>query len=148
MSRDWQNLLRGSMPLAHAMGVEVVLQNDGRIGLRVPLAPNVNDKGTGFGGSVAALATLAGWVEAQRQLDLATMGSNVEIVVQRGETRYIRPIRDTFLAVAEPPAAEAVQKFLRLYERKGLARLGVEVVIYCDGERVAEYGGDYVASRV
>ncbi|WP_460529559.1 YiiD C-terminal domain-containing protein [Chitinimonas naiadis] len=148
MSRDWQNLLRSSMPLADAMGVEVALQHDGRIGLSVPLGPNVNDKGTGFGGSVAALATLAGWVEMQRQLDLATMGSNVEIVVQRGETRYLRPIRDTFLAIAEPPSAEAVQKFLRLYERKGLARLSIEVIVYCAGERVAGYGGDYVASRV
>ena len=53
--------LKESIPLAAAMQIEA-LQFDGQqLEMRVPLAANVNDKGTGFGGSIAALATLAGW---------------------------------------------------------------------------------------
>lgn len=147
MSRDWTSLLRTSMPLADAMDLTARTLPDGRIDLAVPLTPNVNDKGTGFGGSVVTLATLAGWVEVQRQLDLAELAHGVEVVIQRGETQYLKPIRDDFDAVALLPEPEALARFLRLYARKGLARLGLTVDVLCHGERVARFAGDYVASR-
>ncbi|HEY9101150.1 YiiD C-terminal domain-containing protein [Chitinimonas sp.] len=147
MSRDWTSFLRSSMPLADAMAVTAQTLPDGRIALAVPLGPNVNDKGTGFGGSVATLATLAGWVEVQRQLDQFAPASGVEIVIQRGETHYLKPIRNDFEACAILPDATELERFLRLYARKGLARLALTVEVHCQGEHVAQFGGDYVASR-
>jgi len=147
MIRDWHALLHSSIPLATAMQVNVRPLADGRQQLHVPLAPNVNDKGTGFGGSVAALATLAGWVETQRQLDRAGVTEQVDIMVQRGETHYLLPITADFSAEAQLPDAAELERFQRMYARKGLARLAVGVALHCNGVLVARYEGEYVARR-
>ncbi len=147
MIRDWHALLHSSIPLVTAMQVNVTPLADGRQQLHVPLAPNVNDKGTGFGGSVAALATLAGWVETQRQLDRAGVVEPVDIMVQRGETHYLLPITADFSAEAQLPDTAELERFQRMYARKGLARLAVGVALHCNGALVARYEGEYVARR-
>jgi thioesterase domain-containing protein len=35
--------------------------DQGRLTLKAPFAPNINDKGTVFAGTLNAVATLAGW---------------------------------------------------------------------------------------
>ena len=49
------------IPLTRAMGLRVESLGEGGIRMNAPLEPNVNDKGTAFGGSLAAILTLAGW---------------------------------------------------------------------------------------
>ena len=49
------------IPQVLAMQVQLAGERDGRLCLRAPLGPNVNDKGTAFGGSLVSLMTLAGW---------------------------------------------------------------------------------------
>ncbi|PHV11452.1 YiiD C-terminal domain-containing protein [Chitinimonas sp. BJB300] len=147
MQKDWQALLYRSIPLASAMAVNTQVMDDGRIDLLAPLAPNVNDKGTAFGGSLVTLATLAGWIEIQRLLDDAGLGADVEVVIQRGETAYLLPVRADFSAVVQPQCPDVLQRFLRQFERRGLARLMVEVTIVSAGESVARFQADYVAKR-
>lgn len=147
MQRDWQSVLNDNIPLARAMQVSAQVQADGSVRLVVPLAPNVNDKGTGFGGSVATLATLAGWVETQRQLDLAGVADTVEIVVQRGQTRYLLPITDEFFAVAEATEPAEAERFIRMFQRRGLSRLAVRIAVRCGDDVCAEFDAEYVAGR-
>lgn len=147
MQRDWQTLLHSTIPLARAMQVSVAAEADGRQRLHAPLAPNVNDKGTAFGGSLATLATLAGWVETQRRLDQAGVAAPVEIVIQRGETDYLLPAGADFSAVPMPLEPEAVERFVRQFERRRVARLAVEVQLHCAGETVARFRADYVAVK-
>ena len=59
------------IPLVREMQIEVLGEAEGRLRLRAPLAPNVNDKGSAFGGSLASLMTLAGWALATRKLETA-----------------------------------------------------------------------------
>ena len=49
------------MPPVAAIGIDVVGYDGERLRMRAPLAINVNDKGTAFGGSMTSLMTLAGW---------------------------------------------------------------------------------------
>jgi thioesterase domain-containing protein len=147
MPRDWQTELEQTIPLVRAMGVVTMALDDGRVRLDAPLAPNVNDKGTGFGGSVATLATLAGWVETQRQLDQAGVAGPVDIVIQRGQTRYLQPIRSAFSAVVSTPDGGEVDRFVRMLARRGMARLTMEVAIFSAGETCAQFDAEYVASR-
>ncbi|MGQ5524649.1 YiiD C-terminal domain-containing protein [Chitinimonas sp. PSY-7] len=147
MQKDWQALLYNNIPLSRAMQVSAQIIDDGRVRLTAPLAPNVNDKGTVFGGSLATLATLAGWVETQRLLDLAGLGAEAEIVIQHGETDYLLPVRSAFSAISQPQEPEALQRFLRQFERRGLARLAVKVEMVCEDELVARFQADYVAKR-
>ena len=50
-----------AMPPVAAMGIESAGWDGQRLRLRAPLAANINDKGTVFGGSMASIATLAAW---------------------------------------------------------------------------------------
>ena len=47
--------------LARAMAISVVAYDGESLTMAAPLAPNVNDKGCAFGGSLVSLMTLAGW---------------------------------------------------------------------------------------
>ncbi|WP_269532210.1 YiiD C-terminal domain-containing protein [Chitinimonas sp. BJYL2] len=147
MPKHWPTLLHQSIPLTRLMGVDATAQADGRITIAVPLAPNVNDKGTGFGGSLAVVATLAGWVEVQRQLDLAGLGDSVEIVIQRGETTYLLPVTADFSATADELDTDVLGRFLRLFARKGLARLALTASVHCEGVLTARFEAEYVAKR-
>jgi thioesterase domain-containing protein len=146
LPRDWQRLLHETIPLTAFMQVAVSLLSDGRVRLDAPLAPNHNDKGTGFGGSIATLATLAGWVECQRLLDTVQCGQDVDIVVQHGETQYLAPVETDFHALPLAGAASDTDRFLRMFQRKGVARLTVAVEVRTD-QCCARFEGDYVASR-
>ena len=53
--------LLAEIPLARAMALRVAAYDGDSLALAAPLAPNVNDKGCAFGGSLASLMTLAGW---------------------------------------------------------------------------------------
>ncbi|WP_374346968.1 YiiD C-terminal domain-containing protein [Chitinimonas sp.] len=145
--RDWSGLLHGSIPLTAAMGVGAQVEGDGRVRLKVPLHLNHNDKGTGFGGSVATLATLAGWVEVRRQLDIADVGEAVEIVVQRGQLHYLLPINADFSALVDLPDPATLARFVRLFARAGLARLPLTAAVCCQGEVCARFDGEFVARR-
>ena len=58
--------------------------------LTAPLAPNVNDKGCAFGGSMASLLTLAGW--GLIELVLRAEGQDCDIYVGNSELRYQGPV--------------------------------------------------------
>ncbi|MDZ7686597.1 MAG: YiiD C-terminal domain-containing protein [Gammaproteobacteria bacterium] len=49
------------IPISGYMGIRVKSWADGRLVLSVPLAPNINHQGSGFGGSLFSVAALAGW---------------------------------------------------------------------------------------
>ncbi len=54
---ELQTYLHTHIPLSKAMEVEVVQATPDIIELRAPLAPNINHRGTAFGGSISTLAT-------------------------------------------------------------------------------------------
>ncbi|MBV8467634.1 MAG: YiiD C-terminal domain-containing protein [Burkholderiales bacterium] len=147
MARDWTDLICSNIPLARAMQIGTELVDDGRVRLTAPLAPNVNDKGTGFGGSVATLATVAGWIEVQRQLAAADIDTSVEIVIQRGETRYLVPVTSDFSALVEPVDEASVDRFVRMFQKRGMARLSLSAEVLCQGLSCASFQGEYVVTR-
>ena len=86
---DWAERLQGFLdehiPLTRAIQLRVASLDDSGLRLEAPLAPNVNDKGTAFGGSLASLLTLAGWGLLWTRCQQS--GWNCDIVIHRGEIR-------------------------------------------------------------
>ena len=66
--------------------------------LAAPLAPNINHRETVFGGSAAALATLAAWTLLHARLAAAGLPSR--LVIQRNTMDYDAPIPTDFTARA------------------------------------------------
>ena len=137
-----ERLLHAEIPLTCAMGVTVAHCDATGLTLRAPLEPNINHKSTAFGGSLATLATLAGW--GLLQLLLRDHGL-VTVVIQESRVRYLLPVTGDFTATALPPAPEDLEKFLAQLERRGVARIDLVATIPA-AERVAvHFEGRFVA---
>lgn len=138
-------VLRDAMPVAGRLGVEVAGYRDGRLTLRAPLALNLNDKGTAFAGSLAMVATLAGW--SLVWLLLRERGISGDIVLQDSSVKYLRPITTDFAATAERPDGEALDALFEAIERRGKGRLKLEVTMTQGDTPSLKFTGRYVVHR-
>lgn len=115
------------MPPVRAMGLRV-LGFDGEIlRLQAPLAPNVNDKGCAFGGSLAGLMTLAGWGLAT--LKLGEAGQRAEVYVADSHVRYLAPLHADLVAEAMLAPGESWDAFLSTFAARGRARITLQARI-------------------
>jgi thioesterase domain-containing protein len=107
-----------------------------------PLAPNLNDKGTGFAGSLATLATLAGWAVATLLAE-GVVGGPCEVAVFKSEIRYLAPVTGDFYVLVPVPAEEITQAFGLELQERSRAKLALTAAIYQDGEEKVRYRGRY-----
>ena len=90
--QEFEAECRREIPLLTAMQLSLVDYRDLELAMEAPLAPNINNKGTAFGGSIASIGLFGGWAVAT----LAFMDhgiDNTEIVVFRNEMTFERPAR-------------------------------------------------------
>ena len=140
---DLEQYLHEHIPVSHAMGISVVTASTDEVELRAALAPNVNHRNTAFGGSVAALAILAGWSLLRIGLD-----GHIpipQIVIQRSTMEYSAPVLADFDAVCRRPSDAAWQRFMSAFTRRGRGRLSLAVDVLCDGNPVGHLTGVFVA---
>jgi thioesterase domain-containing protein len=135
---------RRDIPLLTAMELSLTGYADLVLTMEAPLAPNINNKGTAFGGSLASIGLFGGWAVAT----LAFMDhgiDNTEIVVFRNEVTFERPARGHLLvkvALDRDGFASSLDK-LRAGSDERL-RFNVVVDIFHDDERCAVMNGLYV----
>jgi thioesterase domain-containing protein len=141
--RRLQQYLHEHIPLSRAMGVEVVAATSDVVVLSAPLAPNINHRETVFGGSASAVALLAAW--GLLYVRLQQDGIDSRVVVQRNSMSYEQPITADFTATAAMGNGSTWQSFTRMLGRKGRARIAVTVRLDCQGSKVGELVGDFVA---
>ena len=109
------------IPLTRAMQIVLRDYDGDRLSLSAPLAPNVNDKGCAFGGSLASLLTLAGW--GLVVLKLKALGRDCDIYVQDSTIRYLAPLWTDLIAHAELAGGETWDAFAATLGARGRARL-------------------------
>ena len=136
--------LHREIPLARAMNIDASFFDARGLGLRAPLAPNINHKSTAFGGSLANIATLVGW--GLVQLLVRDSGFPVVVVIQECRVQYLKPVLTDIEALALFPAETSVEKFLRTLARHGRARIELEARIPSAGEPAVMFIGQFVAT--
>lgn len=127
-----QEILRDELPMAAFMGVEVVEWDEGGLTVRAPEGPSVNAHGTMFGGSIGALALLAGW--GLVRLRLRELGMEPDVVVQRTLVEYVSPIFGSAEARAIVPEPEDWDRFVRTLDRRGKGRVLLEIHVSEEGD--------------
>jgi thioesterase domain-containing protein len=132
--------LTGHMELAISSWDGSVLQ------MEAPLKPNRNDKGTGFAGSIASLATFAGW--ALITLAVEERCGAAEVAVYRSEISYRRPIDGDFEARCCLPEAAQMEKFWRTLTDTGKGRLELAVSVMQAGEEKVQFQGAYAVCLI
>jgi thioesterase domain-containing protein len=138
-----QRRIVGEFALARHIGVEVERADDSGVVLRAPLAPNANDKGTAFGGSLYSLSVLSGWAWVTRYLAARDMPADT--VIQESSMRFLVPVRGAFLASAAAPGAAHVDKFQKMLHRAGRGRIRLTVEIHEGGRLATLFEGVFAA---
>ena len=127
--------------IAPARALEVRLEALDPLTISAPLAPNLNDKGTGFAGSLFSVAALAGWALVMRWCAADSVGA--EVVLQSSTARFLAPARADFRALAhEPPPAQR-DKLRRMLARSGRGRTEISVDVKCHEALVMTFSGAY-----
>ena len=135
---------RADIPLLTAMQLSLVEYRDLTLTLEAPLAPNINNKGTAFGGSIASICLFAGWAVATLSfVDNDIL--NTEIVVYKDEMTFERPARGHLIVRAriETGDFEACLDRLQAGDRSRI-RLNIRAEVFHDDERCARMQGLYV----
>ncbi len=139
-----QHELLDEIPLARAMALRVAAHDGDSLTLAAPLAPNINDKGCAFGGSLASLMTLAGW--GVIRLAVAARGLDCDIYVQDSAIRYLAPVWGDFDAVSRLADGESFDAFFATLATRGKARLNIECrVPLAEGGDAATLAARFVA---
>jgi thioesterase domain-containing protein len=141
-----RSMLEG-IPMARAMQLHVVEYDGNRLALSAPLAPNVNDKGCAFGGSLVSLTTLAAW--GLVNLKLAETGADADVYVQDSTVEYLAPVWDELVAEACAGPDESWQEFTGMLSEHGSARIRMSAEVSgAEGGLVAlRFSARFVAKR-
>jgi len=141
--RELEEYLYEQIPLSKTMGVQVLNAGWDGVQLTAPLQPNINHQDTVFGGSMSAVAILAGW--ALVYVRLRQEGIQSSVVIQRNTMNYDRPIPGEFTALSTVEDSTAWQRFVKVLKRKNRARIPVAVRLFFEGQSAGLLEGDFVA---
>ena len=138
--------IRDEIPLARAMDLQLGRHDMDTLSLHAPLAPNVNDKGCAFGGSLVSLMTLSGW--ALVELALRRRQLDCDVFVAESGVRYLAPLWQDFRAEARLAAEADWSSFFGTLAARGRARISVDCVVPGeDGQPAATLAARFVAKR-
>lgn len=140
------SFLHQKIPITVAMGVEVISFDAQSISLKAPLAKNHNHMGTAFGGSLSTLMILScySWFFNELQSE----NPDIHIVIKDGQTKYLAPVKGDLTAICERPAEDAIQEFLKSYEKKNIGRIELKSYIPSpDGTPACQFKGLFVAKK-
>lgn len=136
--------LAAGMPPVVAMGFSFGRCDGETLEMHAPLALNVNDKGSAFGGSMTSLMTFSGWGLVMLQLELA--GLTADVFVADSEVRYRAPVYTDLHARAALAPGQAWAPFLDTLKQRGRSRIHMQAeVLLPEGTAAATLAGRYVA---
>jgi thioesterase domain-containing protein len=139
-SSELKKFLYDSMPLCSAMGINVIKAEPEHVILSAPLQANINHKKTAFGGSLHSLATLACF-------SLVHVNVNGEIVIAGSEVEYLAPVTADFQAECKMPDLAEWERFLKIFQKKGRARIPLISEIWQRDQLCVKFRGVFVAFR-
>lgn len=140
---ELERYIHEHIPLSKAMGVSVLSVDESAVALQALLGPNINPRGTAFGGSASALAILAGWALLHVRLHAAGVADR--LVIQRNAIEYQQPILGPFTARSRLVHPDRWAHFTAMLERKGKARISVAAVLEHASQVVGTFTGEFVA---
>ena len=135
--------LYAAMPPVAALQLRIAGFDGDALRLEAPLAPNINDKGCAFGGSLASLMTLAGWGLVTLRLQEA--GLAADVYVADTQLHYRAPLFADLQATARLAEPDAWAGVLERLRDRGRASVRIAACVTLpDGGIAAECGARFV----
>lgn len=133
------------IPLARAMDLAVTRYSGSEIEMTAPLAPNINDKGCAFGGSMASLLTLAGW--GLIELGLRAEDLDCDLYIGDSQLRYHAPVWGELRCSARLAEGSTLEALVASLRERGKGRVDVVCEIAGDEGVAATLGARFFAKR-
>ncbi|WP_136247516.1 YiiD C-terminal domain-containing protein [Halomonas borealis] len=130
-----------AIPMAKQLGIEAMHREGETLEWRLAIAPNLNDKGTGFGGSLAAQATLLGW--SWTTLWLRRHGYERDVVVAEARQRFLAPVTGGYRLTCAPESEDAPARLRERMAERGRGRIALVQRLWCGDTLCLEAHGDY-----
>lgn len=92
---------------------------------------------------MSALAILSGWTFLFLRLNELDIRS--QLVIQKSEFNFIRPIDSDFVADTSMPSSGSWQKFLKTLDKHGRTRISIRSEVRCKSGTGGIHDGVYVA---
>lgn len=131
------------IPLSTAMGLRADAYDGKSLTVSAPLAPNINHQQSAFGGSLFAVAALAGWGLMQMKLSELMLDCNT--VVMGGEVTYSKPVYDDLICTCRLP--DDAEAFFERLDVEGKATTQLTCTFECDGEVAMQLQGNYFLNK-
>ena len=145
MNSELQKILNSEIPLTKEIGISVGECADNSLTLNAPLENNINHKRTAFGGSIYSVSVLSGW--GLIYLFLRRHGLSGHIVIQDSITKFLKPVTSTISSKCSFRSKEQQDNFIKIYKRKGKARIQLESRIEGEGSTNVIFIGTYVVHK-
>jgi thioesterase domain-containing protein len=142
MIEELQEVLHSEIPLTKEIGIEVRKYTELSLTLYAPLENNINHKCTAFGGSLYSVSVLSGW--GLIYLLLKQHGLSGHIVIQESTIKFLKPVVSNIISKCSFGSKEQYEKFIKMYKRKGIARIQLESHISSGTEANVIFSGSYV----
>ncbi|MDH5258361.1 MAG: thioesterase domain-containing protein [Gammaproteobacteria bacterium] len=137
-----QTVLNSEIPLTNAIGIKVDEYTGNAIKISAPLENNINHKNTAFGGSLYSVSVLAGWSLIYALLKENNLQGH--IVIQESNIQYLNPVTGKIVAESQFMDELQINRFLKQYERKGIARIKLSSIIKQGAKNAVVFNGSYV----
>lgn len=134
--------LHHNLPITAAIGARVLHASSQAVEISAPFSANRNHHGSAFGGSLAMLGVLAGWVLVD--VALQEEGLACKLVVQKSEIDFHAPLEGELRALARR-SEEDWSRFIAMLKRKRRARIETLAEIYSGTALGVTHRGVYVA---
>jgi len=145
--QDLVDYLRQHVPLTRHIDIHAGRINQQWFELCAPLTPNLNDKRTAFGGTLATLCTLSGWCVASLLCREASL--KVDIAVTDSHIRYRLPVTsDPIAARAFFPKVAEADNFIKHLNAHGAARLSLRAELRTANKTAVSFEGEYYARLI
>ena len=140
---DLEQTLKREMPICLPMGIVTTAWDGRQLAMQMPLTPNRNHQYSAFAGSLNALCTIVGWGTVFLLLHREGLAGN--IVIRRGQIRYLRPVRSAeIVARGLPLDPKGAAYFFELLRGKGRSKIDVSAEIIDDEGPLVSFSGSYV----
>lgn len=137
----FQQWLSDAIPMVSALGINEVSRQDDSLTWQLALSPNLNDKGTGFGGALTAQTTLQGW--CWLTLWLRERGIARDVVVAEASQRFLAPVTSDYRLVCMPALPEGPAQLANKLAERGKGRIALTQQLYCGETLCLEANGVY-----
>ncbi|RUR34073.1 thioesterase [Vreelandella andesensis] len=146
----FQQWLGEAIPMVGALGLQRMTQGTaqegGALTWQLALSPNLNDKGTGFGGALTAQTTLQGWCWVT--LWLRAHGRAQDVVVAEARQRFLAPVTGNYRIICAPSDPQGPAQLAEKLNARGKGSIALTQQLYCGDTLCLEASGRYAVLPV